>query len=226
MFSRFAIYYTPEPDSDLAKFGASWLGWDSVAGRQVAHPTVASIDIEALTRTPRKYGFHATIKPPLRLAAGKTADELAGHLEALCATAKPVQLDGLAVTRLGKFLALCPVGDTGPLAYLAARFVKELDAFRAAPNEAELAKRRAARLTAAQEALLLEWGYPYVLDEFRFHMTLSGRLDAELADRAEAALAEQLAHVSLAPHDIATMTLLGEAADGKFHQIHRYALTG
>ena len=32
-------------------------------------------------------------------------------------------------------------------------------------------------LTDRQEALLTQWGYPYVMEEFRFHITLTGALD-------------------------------------------------
>ena len=226
MFSRFAIYYTPETDSALAAFGASWLGWDSLNACPVDHPAISNLDMTAITQTPRKYGFHATIKPPFRLVEGTSVDDLAAALDALCGRAAPVTLDGLEVTRLGRFLALCPVGDTSALGALAGRFVTELDNFRAPASEAELAKRRAARLSPAQDAMLVKWGYPYVLDQFRFHMTLTGRLDRDTAALAETALADQLQDIPLAPFKIGAMTLLGEAADGAFHQIHRYALTG
>jgi hypothetical protein len=121
---------------------------------------------------------------------------------------------------------LVPQGDVTALTALAARAVQELDMFRAAPNEAELAKRRTARLSAAQDAHLLRWGYPYVLDQFRFHLTLTGPLQAELAAQAETALAAPLAALDLAPYQITGLTLLGEDEAGKFHQIHRYDLTG
>lgn len=226
MFTRYAVYYTPEPGSSLATFGAAWLGWDSATGRAQAHPDIRAVDLAALTATPRKYGFHGTIKPPFRLADGCTPDALAAALGALCASAAPVTLEGLHCARLGRFLALVPTGDASALGQLAARAVQELDAFRAPPTEAELAKRRAAGLTAAQDAHLQRWGYPYVLDAFRFHLTLSGRLDPETATAAQAVLAPRLAQMDLAPYRITGLTLLGEDAAGFFHQIHRYALTG
>ena len=147
-------------------------------------------------------------------------------LAALCATAAPVALTGLRLARLGRFLALVPHGDTGPLATLVARAVQELDPFRAPATEDELVKRRAARLSPAQDALLVRWGYPYVLDEFRFHLTLTGRLEAAVAGATEAALAPMLAQLPLQPYRITGLTLLGEDEIGWFHQITRYALTG
>ena len=109
---------------------------------------------------------------------------------------------------------------------LAARVVQDLAPFRAPATEAELAKRRAARLTPAQDAHLVRWGYPYVLDQFRFHLTLSGKLDPDTAAQAEAAVAPMLDEIDLAPYQITGLTLLGEDADGMFHQIQRYTLTG
>lgn len=226
MFKRFAIYYTPQAGTPLADFGASWLGWDSAKGAVRPHPRIEGLDVAAITATPRKYGFHGTIKPPFRLAEGTTAQALSDEVAAFCETAAPVQLEGLHLARMGRFLALVPLGDTGALGALAARAVQELDHFRAPPDAAELEKRRAARLNPKQEAHLLEWGYPYVLDQFRFHLTLTGRLDEQEAKAAEAALQTDLSHLTLAPYAITGLTLLGEGEDGRFQQIHRFALSG
>ena len=43
------------------------------------------------------------------------------------------------------------------------------------------------QLDANQERLLSTWGYPYVLDEFRFHMTLTGPI-------SDVAVAQSVAH--------------------------------
>ncbi|WP_261385884.1 DUF1045 domain-containing protein [Tateyamaria omphalii] len=226
MFKRYAVYYTPEAGTPLATFGAAWLGWDSATGRAMSHPDVTDLDISGITDTPRKYGFHGTIKPPFRLAQGQSAQTLQDALAALCANAAPVTLDGLDLARLGRFLALVPQGDARALADLAAHTVQELDRFRAPLTEAELNKRRAARLTPAQDAHLVRWGYPYVLDQFRFHLTLSGKLDKQTLERAEKALAPLLSQLDLAPYPITGLTLLGEDEAGMFHQIQHYALTG
>lgn len=226
MFKRYAVYYTPPSGSPLATFGAAWLGWDSATAQPVPHPDVPELDVAAVTDTPRKYGFHGTIKPPFRLADGHSAEGLDQALAHLCAHAAPVTLEGLTLARLGRFLALVPTGDANALGTLAARAVQELDAFRAPATEAELTKRRAAGLSAAQDAYLVQWGYPYVLTEFRFHLTLSGKLDSTTAEAAHNALQTHLGQMGLAPYTIDGLTLLGEDADGMFHQIQRYALTG
>ena len=226
MFTRYAIYFTPPPDSALADFGADWLGWDSATGQLREHPSVPGLVVAEITSVPRKYGFHGTIKPPFHLAKDVTFEALHAAFRALCTTAQPVTLDGLELARLGRFLALVPRGDAAALAQLAARFVKELDGFRAPPSADELARRRSSKLNPAQEANLSAWGYPHVLDQFRFHMTLSGRLDPEVRDAVESALLPKVQSLTLAPFTIDAMTLLGSDADGRFHQLDRCQLSG
>jgi len=226
MFTRYAIYYTPAPGTPLAEFGARWLGWDSARGVTLPPLAAEGLDVAQITARPRNYGFHGTIKPPFRLADGATAQGLSDAVETLCADAAPVHLQGLKLARLGRFLALVPAGDATALATLAARAVQELDGFRAPASEAELARRRTARLSAAQDMHLLRWGYPHVLDQFRFHLTLTGPLDQHVAAQAERALAAPIAALDLAPYAITGLTLLGEDHSGRFQQIHRYTLTG
>lgn len=221
-FSRFAIYYLP-PAGDLADITASWLGWDPVAGRRVAHPDVA-MDVEAMTRTPRKYGFHGTIKPPFALAQGYGQDDLVTELDQLAARQVALRFPGLRLDRLGGFLALVPEGDTGPLSQLAAAVVSGLDLFRAPMTEAGRARRRPESLSPRQRALLDAWGYPYVMEEFRFHLTLSGDLDAEARLVAENTLQVLLEPVLPRPFVIEELCLLGEAEDGYFHLLHRAGL--
>ena len=220
-FRRYAIYYLPD-DEALARFGAAWLGWDVERGVPAPHPEGA--DLDAATATPRKYGFHATLKPPFRLADGMREEALHDAVAALAADQPPVRLDGLDLATLGHFLALVPRGDTGPLGRLAFRCVKDLDRFRAPPSAAELDQRRAKGLTPRQDAMLLRWGYPYVGEEFQFHMTLSGGLpddDLAVLRRTAAAALPPLPQ----PFDIASIALVGERLGGMFQRIHRYALT-
>lgn len=217
------MYYLPDDDA-FATFGAAWLGWDVDRGMPVPH-LEADVDLDAITATPRKYGFHGTLKPPFRLAEGTTAEGLLQAVADLAATAPPVTLEALKIAQIGSFLALVPAGGTEGLAALAGRIVTELDHFRAPAREAELARRRKAGLSARQDELLLKWGYPYVLDEFRFHLTLSGSLDPEALAAARAAAADLLPDLPR-PYPITSIALAGERSDGMFQTIHRYALSG
>ena len=101
MFNRYAVYAAPQP-GPLADFAARWLGWDPVAGEAVAHPEVSGLPrpVEALTASPRKYGFHCTLKPPFRLADGSSRAALEADLADLAATLPAVVLDGLGLHRV------------------------------------------------------------------------------------------------------------------------------
>ena len=222
-FKRFAIYYTP-PQGDFASFGAAWLGWDLVSGQSVAHPAIQDLDLAEITETPRKYGFHATMKPPFRLAVGATAETLITETVKICRGLAPVTLDGLKLHQIGRFLAFVPLGNERALNALAESVVRAFDTFRAPATEAELARRRKARLSPAQEANLTTWGYPYVMDEFHFHMTLTGRLNKELLAPVTQALTDLSTSVLPQPFCVDSLTLVGEQEDGQFAEIQRFAL--
>ncbi|WP_407495490.1 DUF1045 domain-containing protein [Pseudooceanicola sp. MF1-13] len=223
-YSRYAIYYVPAP-GPLMGFTARWLGWDVLTGSPAAHPDLP-VDVAAITATPRKYGFHGTIKPPFHLAEGSEAGALLDAARLLCATLPPVTLEGLELSRIGRFIALTPVGDTDALATLAATCVRNLDRFRAPPSEAELARRRQANLSPRQETLLDAWGYPYVMEEFRFHMTLSGRLNSEKVGEVIEVLRPELSPWLGKPYRIDALALVGERTDKHFELIDYLPLGG
>ncbi len=223
---RYALYLAPT--GPWAEAAADWLGWDLATGAARAQPDLPALPrpLCDLTAPARKYGFHATIKPPFRLAEGHDAQALHAAVTALCARLAPVATEGLALDDLDGFLALTPRGDTTALDARAAEVVHSLDTFRAPPSEAELARRRAAGLSPAQDANLARWGYPYVMGEFRCHLTLTGRLAPGEAATVRAAAQEHLGTLLPAPWQIDSLALAGEQADGGFRLLHRYALTG
>ncbi|NDV01324.1 DUF1045 domain-containing protein [Pseudoroseicyclus tamaricis] len=222
-WTRYALYYTPPP-GPLAAAGADWLGWSIDEGAARVQPALPlPRPGEAITEAPRRYGFHATLKPPFRLAGGRQPEELEAGARALCARLPPVRLAGLRLAALGPFLALVPEGETGPLGALAGALVEGLDSFRAPPAEADLARRRVSGLSARQEELLQRWGYPYVFEEFAFHMTLTGPLPEEERD-AVASTLRTLFAPHLGPLTIDEITLAGEDEAGRFHSLARLPL--
>jgi len=197
MAPRFALYFAPRPETALARFGAGVIGHDIWSGEAVPHADLA-IDAEHVrtaTEEPRRYGFHATLKAPFHLREGTTEAALERHVAAFAATLAHVSLGQLEVRALSRFLALVPADPPHSLAELAAACVQAFEAFRAPLTDADRARRLAAPLTERQRALLDTWGYPYVLDEFRFHMTLTGALDGSLRPAFERALVERWAAV-------------------------------
>lgn len=176
--SRYAIYFAPDAGSALHEFGAHWLGRDAIAGTDVPRPALDGFTAEQqaeLTRTANSYGFHATLKPPFHLSEGYTVDQLLAEAELFAAARHPFFIE-LVLRDLSGFLALMQKESKAEMRELAADCVRHFDPFRALPNDAELEKRREAGLSAQQEAMLQRWGYPYVMGEFRFHMTLSKRI--------------------------------------------------
>ncbi len=222
LYSRFAIYYVPL-EGPLADFGAKWLGWDIVTGRKVPHFNV--LGLHDITMTPRKYGFHGTLKPPFKLKEGQTLDALEIKASNIATTLAPAVCDGMKLTQFGRYLALTPFGTLDSLQLIAEACVRDLDEFRAPAEDAELAQRLKAGLSLRQQALLAHWGYPYVFQEFQFHLTLSGRLsNEELSDWADL-LQDHLPSLPT-PFVIDQIGLCGERQDGRFELIHRYTLMG
>ncbi len=176
--ARVAVYYAPLADDPLTAAAACWLGRDPASDAPVSHPDIANI--AEVTAEPRLYGFHATLKPPMRLAGGGGWDDVVAAATMLAGRIAPFDLPGLSVQDVFGFLALRETAASPPLQALADACVEHLDAFRAPPSETELARRRRANLTPRQDEMLIRWGYPYVFDTWFFHMTLTRRLsDAE-----------------------------------------------
>ena len=226
-FIRYAIYATPDP-GPLADFGAAWLGWDCAAGCAVDHPHVPGLPapLAEITETPRKYGLHATMKPPFGLAEGQSEAALHAAFDGFCRTTAPVVLDALDLARLGRFLALVPLGDETALNRLAAKTLHAFEPFRAPPTEADLTRRRDAGLSPEHDALLVKWGYPYVMAAFRFHITLTGKLPRAQAIDTQTILAPLIEPLVPRPFPISSLALMGEDRLGRFHLIHRRALSG
>lgn len=187
--ARFAIYYAPPAGSCWWNEGSRWLGRDAITGRRLNAPQVPGLSraLHDVTLDPRRYGLHATLKAPMRLAPQARIGDLTGIAKAVAARYAPFDLavhTDVVDTDNGKrpgFVALRPsLGAAGAKAMdaLAADCVRAFDDLRALPTEAELAKRHVQSLSSRQRELLARWGYPYVLDEFRFHVTLSDRVDA------------------------------------------------
>ena len=225
--TRLAVYWVP-PEGPLARFGAGWLGWDPAGAREVARPPMPglSVPVEEITQAPRRYGLHATLKPPFYLAPGETAEALEAAVAELAAVTPPAEAAGLIAAPLGRFLALIPEGPTAGLDALATRIVEGLDRFRAPAGAGEIARRRAAGLSPLQDAMLLRWGYPFAMEAFRFHVTLTGPLDPSDLATVEAALRPRLAPLLPRPFRLDAIAILREGADGRFRLLRRLALTG
>ena len=224
---RHAVYWVPPP-GPLAALGAAWLGWDPALGAPVSRldpPGLPRPGAE-ITEAPRRYGLHATLGAPVRLADGVSARDVEAAVEALAASLAPARCEGLRVARGGGFVALRPLGDATGLSALAAEVVRAMDPLRAPPSGAELARRRSAGLSPRQEAMLRRWGYPHAMEEFGFHVTLTGPLGEGDAAAAEAALRPVVEPLLPRPFVLDAVALMGEGADGFFRVLRRHPLRG
>ena len=222
MTGRFAIYAAPGTGSAdaaaalLRERAEQWLG-RSVTGDPV-RPGVPDgwtrAAVDAMTVSARRYGFHGTLKAPFDLAEGRTPEELDAALARFAAGRKAVLVPRLRVARLGGFFALIPGAAAAELYALADEVVTAFDRFRAPPTEAELARRDPASLTPRQRELLKAWGYPYVLDEFRFHLTVTDRIPTARQSAVEAALNDWFAASIGATVPVDALALFTEAEPG------------
>lgn len=181
-FPRYAIYYAADADAALSRFGAELLGYDAHTGNELPFPAEAlqvAPDWRDVSSDPRKYGFHATLKAPMALAPDKGEAELLAACAAFAVSKRPIPMIRPVVDAISGFIAIIPAEPIAELQQLAADCVRDFDAFRAPMSADDRARRKPDKLSERQRDYLDRWGYPYVIEEFRFHMTLTGRLDAD-----------------------------------------------
>lgn len=226
--ARFAVFAVPDQDSDWHRFGCSWLRRDIYTGEVLDPPplpedTLSAAEHEALTAAPRRYGFHATLKPPFTLAPHQGPQDLAAALYALERHWLPVRVPALSAQALGPILALRPSVLVPEVNSLAAACVQTLDPFRAPSSAAEIQRRLAGGLTPTQRTMLQRWGYPYVLSEFRFHLTLTAPLRDPLQWQAcRLAVAPLLEPLSAQNLTIERLTLVAQPdQDSDFRVVTR-----
>jgi putative phosphonate metabolism protein len=210
--ARVAVYYAPQADDPLSAAASAWLGRDPQSDAPVPQPDVANI--AEVTAEPRLYGFHATLKPPMRLASGCGWDDVVSAATILAERIAPFELPALSVQDVFGFLALRETAASPPLQALADACIEHLDAFRAQPSETELARRRRANLTPQQDEMLMRWGYPYVFDTWFFHLTLTRRLSAAEKRVFIPASEAYFAHAIATPRRVNDICLFVQLAPG------------
>lgn len=213
-YPRYAIYFVPSADSALYRFGAELIGYDAYSGELLPFAESIELEIEGwkqLTADPRKYGFHATLKAPITLAPGKTEDALAEAMREFAKTPRTLPLIAPTVRSISSFIAIVPDGPCPELQTFAADCVTAFDHFREPLTAADRERRNVSALTDRQVAYLDHWGYPYVFDEFRFHMTLAGSLPAERRGPVTIALQNRFAALSLKSVPIDRLALLRQS---------------
>jgi hypothetical protein len=208
--ARIALYYAPAATDPLHAAASTWLGRDAEANAPLPSPIAPDYTAE-----PRLYGFHATLKPPMRLREGTTWSDVLKTAEQIATSVPVFALPKLKVTNLGGFLALTEAEKSVPLQALADACIAGADHLRAPATEAELARRRkGGALPPAMEANLTRWGYHYAFATWQFHMTLTRRLTpeerAEILPQAESHFAHALAH----PREVTDLAIFTQPHPG------------
>jgi len=226
--ARVAVYFAPACEGVLWHWASRVIGYDAATGEEPS-PAGAAPDLPewpSWTEEPRLYGFHATLKAPFRLAEGKRLDDVAQCAERLAKRLAPFRIPRLDAALIGRFVALVPAEPSPALADLAAACVREFEPLRAQLTEAERERRLEAPLTPRQTELLDLYGYPYVLDQFRFHMTLTGKLPPERAEDVRARLAALYAGIEPGLSVESICLFVQPAAGARFRLHGRFALAG
>lgn len=223
--ARYAIYFVPAAETVLYQFGAAVLGYDAYTGLDTPYVRGVDPDWPDRVREPRVYGFHATLKPPFRLATNVTAAELQAEFSLFARSRSTITAGPLVVRVLGSFVALVLDTNCAAIDNLAADSVPHFDRFRAPINEQERVRRLSAPLTARQKLHLDRWGYPYVFDDFRFHMSLTGPLPVDNRAPVLRRLTEEFANRLGAPRLVVDRMVIARQCGDAF-RIVQSALLG
>lgn len=219
---RYAIYFSPAKDHPLTETASRWLGRDAFSGTlHDDHSAFADVTAE-----PRRYGFHATLKAPFELSEKYSEADLLSAFDDFAANQSAFDIPRVVVDALGPFFALVPDRTYQPLQDFATEIVDHFDRFRAPLSESDIARRRPQSLTESQRQNLSLWGYPYVMDDFRFHMTLTGRVDDSEATGLRDILTSEFSEFTDRPLSVSGIALFAEETRGAPFAVHRWLPLG
>lgn len=228
-YPRYAIYFAPDADRALTRFGAETLGYDAYSGHDIDHPKAVVVDFPdwaEITADPRKYGFHGTLKAPFSLANGKSETDLLAALVAFAEEPREIPIIVPVVRTISGFTAIVPADVDDDLELLAEACVRDFDSFRASMSAEDRARRKPEALTPRQVEHLDDWGYPYVFEDFRFHMTLTSRLTEERGAAVLRLLQHRFAELAIDELRIDSVALFKQdSKDTRFRIISHIALT-
>ena len=231
--ARFGLYFAPPAGSLFWQAGSAFLGRCALSGRALPQPVPADVDASVFaqaTADPRRYGLHATLKAPFRLAEGCSPDGLIDACMRFASAQKAFALPPLRVEHLSGFFALTLPRAVPELDALAAQCVTGFDRFRAPLMPGEMQRRLRTPLDPVELALLARWGYPHVLERYRFHVSLTGRVDrlpTTVVDALRGAADELAQRIASEPLRFDALCVFRQQRpDAGFHLLHRAAFDG
>jgi hypothetical protein len=228
---RYAIYFVPQAQSGLYRYGSSILGYDCYTGKAVDFPDESesgAVNWNELSTEPRRYGFHATLKAPFHLLPSRGEDQLVKAVQNFARLGHAVHTFEPTVRLLNGFFAVMPRKAVPPIDAMAASCTTIFDAYRAPITPQQRARLVALKLSESQMRNLDRWGYPYVLAEFQFHMTLTGKVPAGRRKAILAVLQKGLRRIGMAgPIAVDRLALLKQDSPGaSFRVVSEAVLSG
>lgn len=222
---RYAIYYTPDAEDALTLAANKWLGRDAMTGKDVKRASkISSLSDDAFDASmanARRYGFHGTLKAPFELAQDKDLADLEEEVEAFASMMDPFLLPNFVIGQLGPFFALQLEEPSLQLAGVAADIVRKFDHFRAPMSKEDFERRNPEKLSVSQRQNLMEWGYPYIFDDFRFHITLSDPIENGVAGEYRAALTDHFGAHLKKPYQFSALSIFVEPERGAPFALYR-----
>ena len=226
-YSRYAIYFSPYPDTFLDKVGSRWLGWNPKKGKITNHSKIKNpkfVDLKSITEKARIYGLHGTLKAPFVLKEKYSYKDLISDVELISKRHRKFIIRNLVLKKLGSFYALVPERSTKALKSLADDCVSSLDKFRKPPSSTELEKRRSNGLDFQEEVNLKKWGYPYVFNKYKFHITLTGEIRLGEEKNIRETIELNFQKVIGYPLPFLDICLFGQRDDRYFCELKRFSL--
>ncbi len=225
MYSRYAVFYLPPSDSPLADFGAQWFGYDIRTGKFREPIQTTTFDLKELTKISHRYGLHATLKAPFRLKKKYDLSNLFKRVEKQASKSEPFTYPSMKITQLAGFPALMPKHNRAKMVHLEERLVHKLNKFGKKPDQSTSDRRRKVKLNALEQEYFRLYGYPYVLDHFRFHLTLCDKAERSTRSVISSFLEENYSEVLTSSLEVREIAVVGERkSDGYFEELERFAL--
>jgi hypothetical protein len=185
-YSRYAIYYAPPKESSLEEFGRYWFGWDPLNAKLINNKRRINylnrfgiknlINIDKNVLIAKKYGFHGTLIPPFKLNKNYSTNTLFKKTEEIAKKLKKFKFYKFKLKKINNFYAFVQNKKNNNINKLSNRLVRELFKFRSPLTKKEIDRRNPSKLSKLQLNILYKWGYPYLMSEFNFHMTLASEV--------------------------------------------------
>ncbi len=234
-YSRFAIYYAPPKGSVLEEFGKYWFGWDPLVAKFINNKqrinylnrfgikNLKSIDNNILMA--KKYGFHGTLIPPFKLNNNYNRKKLFKKIEVVAKKYKKFNFYKFKLKKIDNFYAFVQSKKNNNINKLSNRLVRELFKFRSPLTKKEIDRRNPSKLSKLQLSILYKWGYPYLMSQFNFHMTLASEVSGNKLYFELKKIEKNKEIILNETNDFDKIYIFGENQKGMFENLENFSLS-